>query len=167
MKTNLILTAGAAVMLLAAGCASYPPGAERGPHGTMAFDVLVDASAPGARIEADGNAAGQTPVHVKIFGNRDGTFHDFGSYYYIVRAFPVATNQFEQMKVFGTGRSGTRRDTIPQHIYFDMSRYAPVQTPPDPPRVDYYPPPYYYGAPYPYYGPAFRVYVGPRPYWHH
>jgi hypothetical protein len=165
MKKNLILAAGAAVVLLAAGCASYPPGAERGPHGTMAFDVLVDASPPGARIEANGNTAGQTPVHVKIFGNRDGTFHDFGSYYYIVRAYPVATNQFGQMKVFWTGRDGTRRDTIPQHIYFDMSQYAPVQTPPDPPRVNYYyPPPY----PYPYYGPAFRFYVGPGPYyWHH
>ena len=166
MKAYLILAAGAVVAWLAAGCASFPPGAERGPHGTMAFDVLVDASLPGARIEANGNAAGQTPVHVKIFGNPDGTFHNFGSYYYIIRAFPVATNQFEQMKVFWTGRDGTRRDNIPQHVYFDMNQYEPVQVPADPPRVNYYyPPPYPY--PYPYYGPAFRVYVGPGPYWHH
>lgn len=174
-KECLVLAAGAALAWLAAGCETIPPGAERGPHGTMAFDVLVDASAPGAKIEANGNLVGETPLHLKIFGNPDGTFHDFGSYYYILRAYPVATNQFEQMKVFWTGREYTRHDTIPQHIYFDMNHYEPVKTPREPTRVYnyYYPPDYYW--PYPYYpfdypdydGPEIRVYAGPRPYHYH
>jgi len=164
MKTSLILAAVAAAAVMAAGCASIPPGAERGPHGSMAFDVLVDASPPGAKIEANGDMVGETPLHLKIFGNPNGTFHDFGSYYYILRAYPVATNQFQQIKVFWTGRDGTRHDTIPKHIYFDMNQKVRVVLPPEPPRINYYyPPPYYYGPyPYPYYGPAFRVYVGPR-----
>ena len=168
-KEQLILAAGAALAWLAAGCVTYPPGAERGPQGTMAFDVLVDASAPGAKIEANGNLVGETPLHLKIFGNVNGTFHDFGSYYYVLRAYPVATNQFQQIKVFWTGRDYTRRDTIPQHIYFDMNQYEPVQVPREPARVYYYPPGYYWPYPYYpyYYGPEFRVYVGPGPYHYH
>lgn len=167
MKSHLIVMAGAALALLAAGCVTYPPGAERGPQGTMAFDVLVDASAPGAKIEANGNLAGETPVHLKIFGNVDGTFHDFGSYYFILRAYPVATNQFQQIKVFWTGRDYTRHDAIPQHIYFDMNQYEPVQVPTEPRRVYYnYPPAYYYPYPY-YYGPEVEFEVGPGAYhWH-
>ena len=168
MKTYWILAAGAAMMLLAAGCETFPPGAVRGPDGTMEYNVLVDASPPGAKIEVNGDLVGETPLHLKIYGNPNGTFHDFGSYYYIIRAYPVATNQFQQIKVFWTGRNGTRRDTIPQHIYFDMNQYEPVKVPAEPPRVNYYYPPDYYPPPYPYYyGPAFQFYVGPGPrYWH-
>ena len=163
MKTKLFPAAGAAVVLLVAGCASPPPpGVERGPHGTIAYDVLVEASDPGAKIEVNGNLVGNTPLHLKIFGNRNGTFHDFGSYYYILRAYPVTTNQFQQIRVFGTGRYDTRQDLIPQHIYFDMNQNVPVRVPADPPRYYYYGPyPYPYAYPY-YYGPEFRFYYGPR-----
>jgi hypothetical protein len=111
----------------------------------------------------NGNLVGNTPLHLKIFGNRNGTFHDFGSYYYILRAYPVTTNQFQQIRVFGTGRDYTRQDLIPQHIYFDMNENVPVRVPADPPRYYYYAPyPYpYYPYPY-YYGPEFRFYIGPR-----
>lgn len=160
MKRCLILAMGAALVWLAAGCVAYPPGAELGPQGTMAFDVLVDASEPGARIEVNGNLMGNTPLHLKVFGNPDGTFHDFGSYYFIVRSYPVATNQFQQIKVFWTGRDYSRHDTIPQHIYFDMNQHETVQVPAEPTRVYVYPPPNYY-EPYPYYRP---VYVVPGPY---
>ena len=168
MKTYWILTAGAAAMLLAAGCETFPPGAVRGPDGTMEFNVLVDASAPGAKIEVNGDLVGETPLNLKIYGNPNGTFHDFGSYYYIIRAYPEATNQFQQIKVFWTGRDGTRQDMIPQHIYFDMNQYEPVKLPTEPPRVYYDYPPYYgpYAYPYPYWGPGFRVYVGPGPHWY-
>src|SRR5438093_4765025 len=129
MKPESILAAGLAAMGLLAGCETIPPGAERGPHGTIAYDVLVEASGPGARIEANGESVGSTPVHVKIFGDTDGTFHDFGSYYYIVRAFPLATNQFTQTRVFRTGRGFTPEDQIPKHIYFDMNQMVPPSGP--------------------------------------
>src|SRR5713101_2505722 len=103
MKRKWILVAGLAVAGRFAGCASLPPGAEPGPHGTMAYDVLVEASDPGARIEANGAIVGNTPLHLKIFGDPDGTFHDFGSYYYVVRALPLTTNQFPQIRMFQTG----------------------------------------------------------------
>src|SRR5437879_996873 len=155
----------AAVLL--AGCATIPPGAERGPHGTMAYDVLVEASAPGARIEANGMDAGNTPVHLKIFGDPDGTFHDFGSEYYVIRAFPLTTNQFPQVKMFGTGHMFGPEDRIPQRLYFDMNvnaaPYGPVAGPPVYAYPGYYygPPAYYYGPPYYYYGPSVRLHFGP------
>ena len=73
MKTSWFLAVSLAVTGLLAGCESpLPPGTERGPHNTIAYDVLIDASPPGARIEAEGNNLGNTPVHLKIFGDRDG-----------------------------------------------------------------------------------------------
>jgi hypothetical protein len=164
MKTKSILAAGLAAVGLLAGCETIPPGAERGPHGTIAYDVLVEASEPGARIEANGESIGTTPAHLKIFGDTDGTFHDFGSYYYIVRAFPLATNQFAQTRVFRTGRGFTPEDQIPKKIYFDMNQPAPAYPPPGGPVYvypDYYygPPWYYYGPPY-FYGPSVRFHFG-------
>jgi hypothetical protein len=170
MKTRLVLSGAAGVLALLVGCVSTPePNVEHGPHGTIAYDVAIDATAPGARIEANGEIIGQTPLHLKIFGDKDGTFHDFGSYYYIVRALPLTTNQFAQTRVFQTGRSFTPEDHIPQQIFFDMSQPAPP--PPQPanapyPAYYYPPPPYYYGPPV-YYGPAFRFYFGAPGYYHH
>jgi hypothetical protein len=161
MKTNWLFAASLTVAGLLIGCAApLPPGAEPGPHHTMAYDVLVDASPPGARIEAEGNDLGNTPVHLKIFGDPDGTFHDFGSYTYIVRAFPVASNQYPQIRVFGTGKGFQREDRIPSKIYFDMNQ-PPAAYPADGYGYAYpyaypYPYPYYYwGWPYYYYGPHY------------
>lgn len=165
MKLKWIIAAGCAAVLGLAGCQSIPPGAERGPHHTMAYDVLVDATPPGARIEVNGEDVGQTPVHIKIFGDPDGTFHDFGSYYYVVKAFPMVTNHFAQTRLFRTGHLLTPEDHIPSKIFFDMNQQAP-NPPPSyyyPPNYYYAPPPYpyyYYGAPY-YYGPGFNFYFGP------
>lgn len=169
MKISWICVVSLTVASLLIGCSTpLPPGAEPGPHHTMAYDVLIEASEPGARIEADGNNLGNTPVHLKIFGDPDGTFHDFGSYTYIVRAFPIASNQYPQIRVFGTGKGFQREDRIPQKIYFDMN-----QPPPTPQGYGpgypyyygypYYGYPYYYGSPY-YYGPGVRFYYGPRYY---
>ena len=158
-----------AAIAVLTGCETLPPGAEPGPHGTMAYDVLIEASEPGARIEANGQSIGNSPVHLKIFGDLDGTFHDFGSYYYLIRALPLTTNQFAQTRVFHTGRSFGPEDRIPQKVYFDMNQpapaYAPVGEPP-PGYPGYYgPPPYYYGPPY--YGPGVRFYFGPGYHRHH
>src|SRR4051794_120953 len=98
-----ILISGLAVVGLLTGCQSLPPGAEPGPHGTMAYEVLIEASEPGARVEANGEYVGNTPLRLKIFGDPDGTFHDFGSDFYIVRALPMTTNQFTQTRLFRTG----------------------------------------------------------------
>ena len=163
MKTTWMAAAALAAAMVLTGCETIPPDAERGPNGTMAYDVLIEASPPGARIEAIGESLGNTPVHLKIYGDPDGTFHDFGSYYYEIKAFPLGTNQFPQTKVYMTGHALTPEDRIPQHVYFDMTRPAP------PAPTVYYPygpPPVYYGPPA-YYGPEFRVYVGPGYYHRH
>jgi hypothetical protein len=151
---------------LLAGCHTLPPGAEAGPHGTMAYDVLVDATPPGARVHANGADMGTTPLHLKIFGDTDGTFHDFGSPYYIIQAMPLNTNQFTQVRVFGTGQMFGPEDRIPTEIHFDMDRKPPPSPPNVPPGYTYpypypYPYPYYWG--YPYWGP---YYYGPHYYYH-
>ncbi|HEY0457480.1 MAG TPA: hypothetical protein VGE41_14005 [Verrucomicrobiae bacterium] len=163
MNTKWLFVAALAGAALVTGCETtpLPPNVERGPNGTIAYDVLVEASAPGARIEANGEYVGNTPVHIKIFGDRDGTFHDFGSYYYVVQAQPLTTNQFQQTRVFQTGHLMSPEDRIPQRIYFEMNQYQPPA-----PNYAYPPPgPYYYGPPPPYYyGPTFRFYYGPHYY---
>ncbi len=165
----VLFGASLAAGLLLTGCETpLPPGVEQGPHGTIAYDVMVEASPPGARIEANGEYIGNAPVRLKIFGDRDGTFHDFGSYYYIIRALPLATNQYPQVRVFGTGRHFSHEDYIPKQVYFDMNQPPPPAPaypyPPSGPPPVYYGPPYpyyYYGPPY-YYGPYYRYY-----YWGH
>ena len=177
MKMMKILAAGAAgLTVLLAGCASPPPdNIERGPHGTVAYYVTVDATQPGARIEANGQYVGNTPLTLKIFGDKDGTFHDFGSYYYVVQALPVTTNQYPQTATFRTGKNFTPEDHVPKSINFDMNQPqpqpAPVATAPlAAPGAPYYGPPAAYPYPYPYpyyYGPAFRFYIGPGYYHRH
>ncbi len=95
---------------------------ERGPDGTIGYSVQVESSAPGARIEVNDDYVGRTPLTVTIHGDKDGTFHNFGSKDYIIRAFPVATNQFVQTKVFRTGGWFSEEDRIPKRIYFDMEQ---------------------------------------------
>jgi len=126
MKARLIFAGSLAAMGLLVGCETIPPGAERGPHGTMAYNVSIEASDPEARIDVNGEYVGKTPLTLKIWGNPDGRFHDFGSYYYVIQAFPSRTNQFAQTKVYRTGRWFTPDDYIPRKIYFDMNQPAPA-----------------------------------------
>src|SRR5215469_14008280 len=164
MKQRFMLAAaGVAAIGLFAGCQTLPPGAEPGPNGTMAYDVLIEASEPGATIVANGQQIGNTPVHLKIFGDPDGTFHDFGSYYYEIHALPLATNQFPQVKLFRTGHLFTPEDRVPQRIVFEMNQPPPSYGGPQayPPPAYPYPAPYYYPPPpYWYYSPGVRVYFG-------
>lgn len=153
MNKIWLFYAGLGAAAFVAGCAApLPPGAEAGPHHTMAYDVLVEASPPGARIEAEGSNIGNTPCHLKIFGDPDGTFHDFGSFTYTVRAFPITSNQYPQIIVFGTGKYFTHEDRIPRRIYFDMNRR---------PAPYYYPPPGYGGYPQQGYPPQGYPYQPP------
>ena len=165
MKVNRILAVSgvaAVSVVFLTGCQTIPPGAERGPNNTMAYSVLVEASPPGARIEVNNEVVGNAPLRVKIFGDPDGTFHDFGSEYYVVRALPLETNQFVKTRVFGTGRFFGPEDRIPDRIYFDLNTPEPPPMQPAPYMYPTYGPayysPYYYG-PY-YYGPSFRFYYG-------
>jgi hypothetical protein len=128
----------------------------------MAYEVPVEASEPGIKIEVNGQFVGTTPLRLKIWGDPDGTFHDFGSYYYVVRALPATTNQFTQTMAYNTGRAWGVEDRIPSQIYFDMSKPQPEhpQGYPGGPGGPGGPAPYPYPYPYPYYyGP--RVYIGP------
>jgi len=99
---------------------------ERGPQGTIAFFVEIESSEPGARIEANDEYIGKTPTTLKIFGDKDGTFHNFGSYHYIVTAHPVRPGQQPQTKDFRTGGWFTPEDMIPKRIFFD---FGPVAEP--------------------------------------
>jgi len=166
MKAMGMLGLMLTLLLCVTGCETTPPDPNRGPHGTIPYDVLIDATPPGANIEADGQVVGQTPVHLTIYGDKDGTFHDFGSYYYIIRALPVATNQYVQTRVFRTGRLFTPEDHVPQRIDFDMNQ--PYPYPYGVPAYGYpgYPPPTYYYPPPGYYAPGVQFYFGPG-YYHH
>ena len=103
------------------GCAApLDPSVERGPDGTIAYYVHVDSSEPGAKIEVNGETIGNTPMKLKIFGDRDGTFHNFGSYDFIVRAYPPGTGRPTIAKVYKTGVLMGTEDRIPDKIYFDF-----------------------------------------------
>jgi hypothetical protein len=107
-------------VLFAAGCASTSePGVEKGLNGTIAYLVEVSSSEPGAVIEANNEYVGKTPVVLKIFGDKDGTFHNFGSYSYYVTAHPPGGG-LPQTKEFRTGGWFTPEDMIPKKIYFDF-----------------------------------------------
>jgi len=166
MKT-IWLCGVSAVAGLMVGCVSVPPGVEHGPQGTIAYDVLVEASPPGARIFANGADVGNTPVHLKIFAKKDGRFHDFGAPYYVVQALPITTNQFPQARYFLAASAAAHVDHVPKEINFDMSRPAQAPAAPAPGFVyPGYPPPIYYGPPPGYYGFGVRYYYPPGYYRH-
>jgi len=113
------------ISLLFSGCASSSPGnGDRGPGGTIAYKVEVESSTPGVRIEVNDDYIGKTPLTLRIYGDKDGTFHNFGSKDYVIRAFPVSTNQYAQTKVFRTGGWFSEEDRIPKRIYFDMEQQS-------------------------------------------
>src|SRR5258705_899035 len=96
MKHNLALTALAAFIL--AGCAIDGPKPEKGKEGTIAYLIEVESSEPGARLEVNNDYVGRTPTTLKIFGDKDGTFHNFGSYEYRITPSPVRAGQQAQTK---------------------------------------------------------------------
>lgn len=124
MKIKLEFAAAALLVVAVGllGCAtSTNPKGERGPGGTIAYKVDVESSTP-ARIEVNDDYIGKTPITITIYGDRDGTFHNFGSKDFIVRALPLSTNQFPQTKVFRTGGWFSEEDRVPKRLYFDMEQ---------------------------------------------
>ena len=121
MTLRMTLLLGAALLL--AGCATSSgtaENAEQGPDGTIAYYVDVESSEPGAKIETNGDYIGPAPLRLKIWGDKDGTFHNFGSYSYTIRAYPVRPGQQIQTKEFRTGGWFTPEDMIPKRVYFDF-----------------------------------------------
>jgi hypothetical protein len=125
MQKILFLTS-VITAVLSVGCASPGPETgkpvERGPHGTIAYEVQVESNEPGVRIEANKDYAGTTPLVLKIFGDKDGTFHNFGSPHYVIQAIPVKPGQNLQTKIFRTGDAFTGEDKVPRRIFFDMAQ---------------------------------------------
>lgn len=125
---NSPLPLGLALALLAvAGCASGagdPAGTkpERGRDGTIAFYVKIESSEPGARVEVNEDQAGVTPLELRVWGDEDGTFHNFGSSDFVIRVHPVRAGQSAQTKVFRTGGWFSQEDHIPKHLYFDLDQ---------------------------------------------
>lgn len=128
----LSVTAAAVAVLALAGCSStadssQKPAVEKGLHGTIAYVIQIEASEPGTKIEVNHQSVGIAPISVKVFGDKDGTFHNFGSDEFLVRGYPAKTDQFPQTKIFKTGAFGVKDDKIPQRIYFDFGA-APGKT---------------------------------------
>jgi len=101
---------------LAGGCATGG-NEERGKQDY----VQIESSDPGVRIEANGDYIGTAPLTLKIFGDKDGTFHNFGSKEYTIIAYPKNPTEHQQSKIFYTGGWWSREDQIPKKIYFDMN----------------------------------------------
>jgi len=118
----LILPTGILAAFLLIGFASPGNRPEKGPDGTIAYFVEIESSQPEARVEANGDNVGKTPLTLKIFGDKDGTFHNFGSQQYVIQVFPVKTNQFVQTKIFRTGGWFSQEDRIPKRLYFDLNQ---------------------------------------------
>lgn len=128
---------GTALIGLLPGCVSdsSPPNGvarERGPDGTVAYQVQIEASHPDVKIEANGEYLGSAPLVHTVFGDKDGTFHNFGSFDYVIRALPSGPGQYLQTKIFRTGGFFTQEDRIPKRIFFDMKQPPGIQLAPSP-----------------------------------
>lgn len=116
------LAAASVITAIFSGCATTPGGPEKGPDGTIAYHVQIESNESGARVEANGDYIGDTPTTLKIFGDKDGTFHNFGSYDYIIQVTPRNTNHFPQTRVFRTGGWFSQEDQVPKRLFFDLSK---------------------------------------------
>lgn len=118
---RLLVVSVLAATLFPSGCSTSPgQKPERGPQGTVAYLVALESSEPGARIEVNGDDVGRTPMTLKIFGDKDGTFHNFGSDTYVIKVFPLRAGQYAQTKIFRTGAWFSAEDKIPGKLFFDL-----------------------------------------------
>lgn len=123
MKSTILPVALASFYLVS--CSTpVSPGTERGPDNTIAYTISIDSSQPGAKVEVNHQFVGVTPLTVKVFGDFDGTFHNFGSDEYTVRADPPSADYYPQTKIFKTGAFGVKDDKVPAKIFFDFG--API-----------------------------------------
>ena len=104
------------------GCSTTKPKAEQENKELAGFYLRVESSEPGATVETNSVYAGKTPLVLKILGDKDGTFHDFGTPQYVVHVLPVNANYFPQTQVFNAGTKTSPGSRIPTLLFFDMSR---------------------------------------------
>jgi hypothetical protein len=109
-----------ALIGFASGCSTA--NVEKGPQSTIAYHVSIEASEPDVRIEVNEDYIGKAPLALKIWGDKDGTFHNFGSSDYVIKAIPANTDLFVQTKVFRTGGWFSQEDRIPKALFFDMKQ---------------------------------------------
>jgi len=121
LKGKVLLLGNVVAVLLLAACSSTTP-AEKEPHGTKLFYIQIQASHEGVSIETNNVFAGKAPFTLGVLGNKGGTFHNFGSLEYVVRAVPAVTNGSWPTQAFKTGDGSTPGDRIPGMIFFDMDR---------------------------------------------
>jgi len=129
-----------ALLTAVAGCATSSRSvndAERGPQGTIAYLMRVESSEPGARIEVNEEDVGKTPMDVRVWGDPDGTFHNFGASEFVIRVFPVREGQSVQTKVFRTGKWFSQEDRVPKKLYFDLDQKAQAGFTTDPGKPRY------------------------------
>lgn len=123
------------VLLLLAGCSTSPPrDASHSTEGTVAYAVLVESSEP-ARIEANGENEGNTPLTLTLYGDADGTFHNFNRDEFVITAYPLVKGKAPVSKFFMTGGRLSfdsspfrQEDRIPKRIYFDLEAAPPGTT---------------------------------------
>ena len=128
----------AALILTGGGCASGSGNRpERGPDGTIAYPIRIEASEAGARVEVNDEYVGKTPIEIRVWGDPDGTFHNFGSSDYVIRVFPVRDGQTVQTKVFRTGGWFSQEDRVPGRLYFDLDQKSPGGFTVDPAKPRY------------------------------
>jgi hypothetical protein len=116
----LVVLSHAALATGLLSCSSTPK-ADKGPESTKAFYVQVQASREGVSIETNNVFAGKAPFVLRLMGDQDGTFHNFGAPEYVVRAVPETTNAFIPTQAFKTGDKSSPGDRIPGLIFLDMS----------------------------------------------
>jgi hypothetical protein len=115
-----------AILLLAFSSACATGNGEKGPDGTIAYYVSIETSDPDVRIETNEDYVGKAPLTLKIWGDKDGTFHNFGSSDYVIKAIPANTNLTTQYKVFRTGGWFSQEDRIPKALFFDMKNKSGI-----------------------------------------
>jgi hypothetical protein len=125
MKHLLMLAVFTTLALV--GCATSKksdqpnkPAVEKGLHGTIAYTIAIEASEPGTKIEVNHQMVGIAPLTVKVFGDKDGTFHNFGSDEYVIRGYPPRQELYPQTKIFKTGAFSIKDDKIPEKVFFDF-----------------------------------------------
>lgn len=122
MKNEVILVVWFMIVLIS-GCETGSRNRpDRGPNGTIAYNVLIESSEAGARVEVNDEHVGKTPVEVRVWGDKDGTFHNFGSADFVIRVFPVRSGQNVQTKTFRTGGWFAQEDRVPRHLFFDLDQ---------------------------------------------
>jgi len=106
---------------LLVGCAS-DPSVKHGRHGSIAYQIHVEASEPGTKIEWNNEYMGVAPCDVEVFGDKNGQFMNLGTAYGVLRALPSIQGQYTQRKAFYFGFSeGKSGDHIPKQVFFEMS----------------------------------------------